>query len=302
MAINPEAIYHLLLKFFQICGMCPISLSFCTTRRATLLISNEKKLHVANNKKTNSTFNKMFLLLPSIELLWSILCLSLFMPTIWFLLTHKTIIMQGDDSINRSLSTLNATMILFAHFLIIIEALLRQKNLQKIWLNFHIVHQHLHQYKHEKFYENYAVKFLLSYIATWLIEILSTILTQSHGYIVYWSVCIFSLMMLRVRYLYEIMFFDMLTHCFEELNHKLRQLAQHYNYKVGNEYFDMKLDFKLVELLKMYSKLYEITGDLIVFGNFSKLMNITLSFVQLSSYSFWAYDEFQSGNYKIAES
>lgn len=296
MAIKTKAIYHFLLKFFQICGMCPISLNFCnTTMQSLSVVSDKKILHVAN-KKIN-----LFLL--PIELLWSILCLSLFMPFIWFLLTHKTVIMQGDDPINRSLSTLNATMILFAHFLIILEAVWRKKNLQKIWQNFQYIHQHSHHPNETKFHNNYLIKFFCSYCFTWIIEILSTCLSQGYGYITYWSVCIFSLMMLRVRYLYEIMFIDMLTQSFMEINVKLQKLATNYSYKCqGNEHFDKKLDGKLAELIKIYSKLYEITNDLIEFGNFSKLINITLCFVQLVSYSFWAYDEFQCGNYKIAES
>lgn len=284
-ALKTRAIVYLLLKFFQFCGMCPISLT------RTIIADNNVD---AANKSTNRVWKKIF----PIEL-WSIVCLILFMPLTLFLLTHKDVFIVGSDAIDRALSSSNVFLILLAHFLIILEALLRKTNLHAMWKKFHIVNQYFLQCNEstnkrnalQQQMQKYAFKFWLCCIFSGTIELVQilSILSKSRRFAIYWSITVVSVMMIRIRSMFGIMFMDMLTGSFGNLNCELRQLAKS---KLAE-----RLDCKLAELMKVYFNLFEITENLTVFGDLSGLMNLSINFLQLFTSLYWAYVRFKLGRY-----
>lgn len=271
-----EILFKLIIKFLQLCGMCPISLNFQSTNNKTSI--------------RNSLFTIWSIIIMIVIIVYVILTICVLKDTF---LEQKSRVGKFND-----IAKFCTTML--THFIIVCESLLTKQHQYLMWQKIVDVDhcfdkmdiQNITIYK-QKFHQYYVIKFFLYILMTITIEII--IITSIRGDLEwqsYWYSVIFSLMMTRIRHLQQSLFIDLLTSRFSIIKCELKQIV-HFSRK---QLFTNKDDIesvKVIEKLKYsklsYNILYEICYHLNKSVGYSQLANLMQNFIQLTSDLYWIY-------------
>lgn len=306
-----ETIYHIMLKSFQYCGICPISLN---------LPSNGN-----NNNNNIAVANKIFLntsatISDAPIVLWTTICfIFMCLYAISISIYYRLNILIDFNDINKFTATVKLESVFITHLIIIYESLMTKSSHTNLWQRingidklYHKLNMDPNNEQRKHLYRIDVWKFFSFEFIALCIEINMLFIDHIQGWSYIRYATILSIMITRTRHIQHTLYIDSIRCKFSVLHQQLRKMIKKSSASTSIPVTIIpklmpKIDGKLLEQLSddlidelseqlkiiknIYTMLYEITIDLNKCFGLSQLANITLNFIETINDLYWLYAE-----------
>lgn len=278
-AAPADIMHSSILAIFQLTAMCPLPI--------LNTISGCRETAPKHSTRARLLF------------IWSLFNI-VFVVVVFFIvvIVYQTHFLKPKSSLSTFNDMANLSTRFLTHLVIIAESLWSRNEMFTFLYKLSQVNAELDKLyldqKKRKFplIEAYLMKCVIYWVLMWAIEV--TIIIRVYGnreYSLYWCICIFSVVIGRLRHLQHALFVDVLTVRFTVVRKEMQRFVD-FSKRNGKLVMDDLLIMAKIRMIKsVYSTLYEMNLHLNNSFGLSQLVNLMQNFIQLTSDLFWIYSE-----------
>lgn len=288
-----DIIFHFILKSFQYCGLCPISLNL----PIDYIANRNPNIAAASSSPSDAPI-----------VLWTTVCFVLMcFYAISISIYFRMHILIDFNDINKFTASVKLESVFITHLIIIFESLMTKSVHNQLWNRAHAIDRQFKQlhldddnFQRKVLHRNGALKFIGFELIALSIEVNMLFVDRLQGWTYIRYATVLSTMVTRTRHLQHMLYVDSVRMRFLVLRQELSEMVR--RSKVVLLEVEKKREpnaddviAELAERLKMvktiYTMLFEMTLNLNTCFGLSQLANITLNFIELINDLYWLYAE-----------